>query len=95
MRRWSRFFSRFVFDKACGDFLVDLNKLRDEVKESLSFDLPPTLSRASQEFSLILELKRQGATLRSTVRVRRAPTQLTLPLHDNQLSLFAEDNNPV
>ena len=65
----------------------DLNRISGDIKESLTFEFPSSEAREPQRFSLVLELSRQGGVLRSTVRMRRSPTQLELPLEDLQLSI--------
>lgn len=69
---------------------TDVNRLR-ELKEVLSFSFPE-VGRRSQQFSLILELKRVRAALRAIVRLCRIATQLELPLNDRQLRLFHGDD---
>jgi hypothetical protein len=65
----------------------DLNRISSDIKESLTFEFPSSEAREPQRFSLVLELSRQGGVLRSTVRMRRSPTQLELPLEDLQLPI--------
>lgn len=64
----------------------DVNRL-GELKETFSFSLPDS-DRGSQEFSLIIELKRTQAALRAVVRLRRLASQLKLIPDEHQLHLF-------
>jgi predicted house-cleaning noncanonical NTP pyrophosphatase (MazG superfamily) len=65
---------------------TDVNRLR-ELKETLNFSFPGS-TVGSQQFSLVLELKRIRVGLRAVVRLRRVATQLRLPFDDRQLLLF-------
>lgn len=67
---------------------IELNKLVSEVREAVNIEFSPASRLEALDFSLVLELKRVGAVLRPTVRVRRTPTQLPLSLDNSQLSLF-------
>jgi predicted house-cleaning noncanonical NTP pyrophosphatase (MazG superfamily) len=72
---------------------TDVNRLR-ELKETLNFSFPGSNS-GSQQFSLVLELKRIRVGLRAVVRLRRVATQMRLAFDDRQLLLFDEGEGPT
>ena len=57
-------------------FATETNKL-DNLKETLDFTLP-IIPGAEQPFTLTVELRRSGGTLRGTIRLRLVPLQLPI-----------------
>jgi predicted house-cleaning noncanonical NTP pyrophosphatase (MazG superfamily) len=66
-------------------FESEIKRVTD-VTETMDFSLPGPDGN-SQQFSLIVEIRRKGASLRSSVRLRLRPSQLMMDFPDNQLKL--------
>jgi len=62
------------------------DKAGDEVKETLNFSIPIS-DEQHQLFTLSIELRRAGASVRGVVRLRLLPSQLDLDFSDTQLRL--------
>jgi predicted house-cleaning noncanonical NTP pyrophosphatase (MazG superfamily) len=56
------------------------------LEETVNFSLPINSDGSSREFSLTVEIRRKGPSLRSTVRLRVRPSQLVLDFPDSQLA---------
>jgi predicted house-cleaning noncanonical NTP pyrophosphatase (MazG superfamily) len=69
----------FVFETA-------IKRLTD-LSETVDFTLPIHDDGTSREFSLTVEIRRKGSSLRSSVRLRLRPSQLLIDFPDSQLQL--------